>query len=453
MARGRSRPELRYPPDRKGLTQALLVVERRARKASRAEALRNNHRWDGLHNQDYGVYGWRKGNPWKMSRRQWIERYVHIEDKNGQVVPLILNFAQRRLEAECLRMERAGVPVRILILKARQLGASTYIQAFAYWLLMTHPHYKALLIAHRDVVSTAILEKAHLMSQRMARPLKGEDWANATRHWDFKLKSKAQKRLEFDEPLRCSIKVDSAEAKEPGHGFTCQLLHKSETSRWPGAAKKLKGVNALVAKLPGTYAFNESTADGDVGPFRNDFYRGWEERHLPVLERNADTSLFFPWYCDQQYRYTAMTGRSEFSDKKRQAIQGSLTDEEAWLLQQKYYVRFRGWCRVDFDQLAWRRWMWENECNSDWNDFNEQYPGRPDDAFVSSGRPVFDQTRIKSMLLQTDEPTWRGDIISPTIKGMDRMSASEYRLMSIGARLTKDSGARIPIEQPEAYDE
>lgn len=54
--------------------------------------------------------------------REYIESCLKIRTKSGAVVPFRLNAAQQKLYAVAKRQQDEGKPVRIIILKARQLG-------------------------------------------------------------------------------------------------------------------------------------------------------------------------------------------------------------------------------------------------------------------------------------------------------------------------------------------
>src|SRR5690242_370660 len=60
-----------------------------------------------------------------LTRRQWIEANCRIRNIDGEIVPFILNPAQRSLECSVILQERAGMPVRQIVLKARKVGTST----------------------------------------------------------------------------------------------------------------------------------------------------------------------------------------------------------------------------------------------------------------------------------------------------------------------------------------
>lgn len=360
----------------------------------------NNWRFWLLYSRKDGAYH-------RMSPREWIERYIKIRNKKGEIVPLILNDAQRRLEAEIVHMERQERPVRIVILKARQMGFSTYVQARMFELMMRTAFKRALIIAHRRDTSRLLLNMARTMLSQIVR----EDGER----WDFAMDSRSTGRLRWAEPINSEVEITSAEVAEPGHGDTCQYVHLSETSRWPDAEIKAKGVMQIVPDAPRTYAFNESTANGDTGYFREEFWNGWNERHIPITDHRRSTpwvSHFYPWFQHQEYRWTRTWGiGQELPIDLEREIMSSLDEDEKLLLETKYFLRRRGYVTVDVDQLAWRRLTIRAKLGSNLAAFQEQYPANPEEAFFSSGSPAFDNQKLRRLLNAAEQnpPVWKGE--------------------------------------------
>jgi hypothetical protein len=75
--------------------------------------------------------------------------FVKIKNKEGEVVPFILNAHQNRLWKSIKRAKKLDRPIRIVILKARQLGFSTFMQAYLFWLAVTKPGSGSLVVAHK----------------------------------------------------------------------------------------------------------------------------------------------------------------------------------------------------------------------------------------------------------------------------------------------------------------
>ena len=61
---------------------------------------------------------------------------------------------------------------------------------------------------------------------------------------------------------------------------------------------------------------------------------------------------------------------------------------------------------VSYEQLKWRRWCINNNCNGDVEQFHQEYPSTPEEAFIASGRPRFNIGVLKQYRRQAKE----GDI-------------------------------------------
>jgi len=68
--------------------------------------------------------------------------YLKIVDKNNQLISLKLNPAQEKI------FETLQENPHLAILKARQLGSTTFIAAFFFWKTLFTPNEKTAVIAH-----------------------------------------------------------------------------------------------------------------------------------------------------------------------------------------------------------------------------------------------------------------------------------------------------------------
>lgn len=57
---------------------------------------------------------------------------LFIRDKNARIIRFVPNIAQRALIDRVLYLLENKLPVRIMVLKARQMGLSTAIEALIY---------------------------------------------------------------------------------------------------------------------------------------------------------------------------------------------------------------------------------------------------------------------------------------------------------------------------------
>jgi hypothetical protein len=80
----------------------------------------------------------------------WAAMFVKIKDKMGQEdIPFILNRPQQRYLSLLEEQRRAGKPIRIIMLKARQWGGSTITQVYMAWIQLVHQrNWNSIICAH-----------------------------------------------------------------------------------------------------------------------------------------------------------------------------------------------------------------------------------------------------------------------------------------------------------------
>lgn len=378
--------------------------------------LEENHVFHGLYGYEKGLVrrvmsGGRKR---PITDREFMEKMLRIRPKDPQKVGLIpfeLNQEQRYVEAQVLKMQRAGVPVRIIILKSRQIGLSTYVEARIYTKMTRSRHFRGLIVAHRNDTSKLLLKMSRIMLRNMPKDKKGEA------RWRLKTRKSSTYEIAIDEPIEGEFEVSSSQTEDPGHGDTCQVVQLSEVGLWENAEETAKGVLQILPSLPGTMAFMESTAKGDHGYFRDMFWKAWEQRHLPFEERSSSWHpIFFPWFFHEQYRWTKTIGRGRaLPDAIVENIKATLNEEEEFLLTQSYNRRGHGRVNVDYDQLAWRRAKIDSELGGSLDRFHEQYPSTPEEAFLAWGSPCFDTDKLQQMTKRlAKDPLYRADLL-PTV--------------------------------------
>jgi len=286
----------------------------------------------------------------------WMKDHVWIQNKKGELAPLELNDAQLALLSTIQKMQLEKKPVRIICLKARQCGFSTFIQAFFYMLAVTRPNVKGLTIAHDDDSTDSLFGKARLMQEQNPTP-------PPTRYSN-------RKELVFDVPLRSTLLMQTAGRVQVARGQTFQNLHLSELAFYADALKALTGVMQAVPTQEDSIIFIESTANG-IG---NVYHKRWQSAYQK--EEGCEWEAFFwPWWKEKTYRKVVLGGRFlRTPEEEDLAARYSLDDE----------------------QLNWRRYMIVNVFNGDVDSFKQEYPGCPEDAFMSSGSHCFNLNILKT---------------------------------------------------------
>lgn len=292
---------------------------------------------------------------------------LSIAVKSGGVQHFEPNWAQVIYFDEIERQLHAGIPVRTINLKARQIGISTATEAFIYLMSFVIPNTRGVIIANE------IPNSQHLLSMTETY------WLTDPLAPLYHTKYASKNELHWVE-TNSSIKVTTAGNKDAGRSRTIQFLHASEVGFWLEAEKVMTGLAQAVPSLPRTFIALESTANG-VG---NYFEKTW---NAAMAGDNEYVPLFFPWWTHYEYR-GSYVGIPTYD-------MAPLDAEEQQLLllfrlgltvgRQHYQIPDSDW----YDALAWRRWAIRNLCQSDLNKFHQEYPATPEEAFISTGTNVF----------------------------------------------------------------
>lgn len=261
-------------------------------------------------------------------------------------------WAQNILLAEIERQYNLGLPVRIIILKGRQIGISTITEGVLFNWCFIHPGSISLVIAHETRASQNLFAMSNLMWETWPfRNLYTEHHASA-------------KLLSWREN-RSQMSVATARNTGSGRSFTYSAVHCSECAFWDDPETLMTGLSQTVPNKHGTIVIIESTANG-IG---NWYYNEWKR----AVSRDSDyVPLFFPWY--KHYEYDFPTTTLKYTD---------LTVDERKILSD---FKSKG---MTIGKLAWRRHCIKNNCGNDENQFHQEYPLTPQEAFLSTGTNIF----------------------------------------------------------------
>lgn len=313
----------------------------------------------------------------------YIENCLKIKTKSGTVVPFRLNDAQRKLYAVAKRQQDAGKPVRLIILKARQLGFSTLTEGLIFHACATRRNVNALIVAHREDATANLFRMSKLFYDELPAPVKPMLRASNAQELVFENPSKLRSEREARPGLRSRIRCATAGGRGIGRSDTLQCVHLSEYAFWPdgadGKASTLAGILQAVPSLPGTMVVIESTANGF-----EDFKERWD---AAVAGENDFEPVFFAWFENPEYSMPVVPGTEWTPEERDLKAAYQLTDE----------------------QLQWRRWCIANNCGGSLDMFRQEYPASPGEAFLHSGTGVFDNEQIVLRLERLPSPAGRGE--------------------------------------------
>ena len=307
---------------------------------------------------------------------------LKIQTKAGRLAPLELNFAQR-LVAERIEAQQAKTGrVRVLILKARQEGISTWCASRIFRGATLWRNRRGLVIADKVERAGDIFDIYERFDRELPDELRPPP-------------KSTMRRREMSWTTDSKITVETAGDPDAGRGSTLHYLHASELAMWPHAEETWTALMQAVAQ-DGGEVYVESTAKG-VG---NLFHRLWiqaesgESDWLPV---------FLPWWIHEEYaRYVTDDERSELLDTVDPWEQSAMT--EGFIFEGKPFV-------LTPEQIAWRRAKIRDDFLGDERTFRQEYPSNAREAFVLSGDGFFDANALMDYEERTKPPKARGTFI------------------------------------------
>ena len=317
-----------------------------------------------------------------MVAKEYIESCLHIKTKTGDVVPFKLNPAQEKFYRVAKEQQDAGKPVRIVVLKARQLGFSTLTEGLIFHGCATKKNRNALIVAHREDSTANLFRMSKLFYDHLPAPIKPMMKASNAQELVFENPSKSQSERDKNPGLRSRIRCATAGGKGIGRSDTLQYVHLSEYAFWPegpdGKKSTLIGILQAVPALPGTMVVVESTANGF-----DDFKALWDKAEAGESDFVA---VFFAWFENPDYAMEPVPGTVWTDEELDMKARYGLTD----------------------GQMQWRRWCIANNCGGDAKIFKQEYPSNPDEAFLHSGTGVFDNDLVIRMKQTLEKPKKQG---------------------------------------------
>lgn len=313
---------------------------------------------------------------------------IKIQDKETKrPIPLILNEGQRILIGEYERQRLAGVPIRVLLVKARQWGGSTATQCYMYWLQRYwYENWHSCIVALDQTQAVNI----RTMYKNLISKL--PPWSDPV----------SFKRFEGTELIRimpergCRVQIGSAQKPDALRSFDFSLVHMSEVGLWKDTQEArgddvAMALYSTVPDVPGTMIVMESTAKG-VG---NYFHR----QYLAALDNKKSGTIgirpvFVAWYVDARYT-------------------------------RKYLDRYQSTEKFVETWTDYNWWQWEQGATMDgifwynhfkkahhWTDFQmkSEYPTTAEEAFQTKSGRYFTDDLLSWLHKNIRNPKFVGDI-------------------------------------------
>ncbi len=281
-----------------------------------------------------------------------IEGLLKVRNKTRGLIPLRPNRAQTEFSRNHTK--------RSIVLKARQLGITTYVAARFFIQTITQPGTVTVQVAHDQESAEEIFKIVHRFWENLPKGM--QDGALVTSHANIR-------QIVFPR-LDSEYRVATAADANAGRGMTIHNLHCSEVARWPRDVEETLASLRTAVPEDGEIVL-ESTPNGAGGIF----YEEWQR-----AEETGYSRHFFPWWFGEEYR-----------------IQKTKATSEPPSLEEEHLIKHAG---LTEGQIAWRRTKRAQLRGL----AVQEYAEDPVSCFRASGECVFDLEAIERALQACSDP-------------------------------------------------
>jgi hypothetical protein len=345
----------------------------------------------------------------------------YIQNKGGEVVPFIFTQAQSILddivESEFSRTssESGFSMCKLIILKPRQIGATTYSEVRSFDMQREHSGSNGVIMAHDQDTTDLIYEIYQRLYENAPEyiiPMKGNVCLSTDQQGNpipikFRPDAKSQtgKRLAFaDNKSRTTIST-AGKGDAGGKGVTLRRVHLSEVANYPYYDDLLSSILPSVPNKDGVFIVLESTANGTSGEGEG-FYKEWTYavkeweayRRGDKQTYNGFRPVFIPWYIIEEYQMPLAGGKLESIDNiqfENNDVKQAFLDREQQMMNEGIINPLNGEIvKVSPEKINWYRNVIKTQCRFEYSRAQRYYPTTPQDAFSASSHSFFDSYKL-----------------------------------------------------------
>lgn len=321
----------------------------------------------------------------------WAITCVRIQDKlSKKIIPFKLNRGQRRLLEKYETQRLAGVPIRTIVVKARQWGGSTLTQIYMLWLQLYHyENWHSAIVSQFKTQANNI---RNMLGKVLLRfPEEGGRYTYAAVTGSPSIRQITERG--------CEIQIGSAEQPDAVRSFDLSMAHLSEVAFWAETSNKsgqdlAQALYAAIPDVPGSFLCLESTAKG-IGNF---FHEKW------LAAKSGESELqpvFVSWFEIEMYS-RAIKDYKKFLD--------SMTEYNWWQWEQG----------ATLEGINWYNQYKRDKGYSDFQMCSE-YPTTATEAFQTKAGRYFEMILIEQARSTCKKPLFIGDIRGNSPKGKDAL--------------------------------
>ena len=325
----------------------------------------------------------------KYDFEYWAYCLIKILDKKTKFfINFKLRSAQRKLLKELEELRLAGLPIRIILLKARQWGGSTLVQLYMMWIQVEHK------MNWHSVIGTDVISQASNIKSM---------YKVACDYYPKHVQKLTMKPFEGGTArqiveLGCRIYMGSMQNPDSLRSGDYAMAHFSEVAIWKTTDNKkpedvISSVTSSILEDPYTMIVEESTAKGEG----NYFHLKWVSS---VRGENGFKPVFVSWFEIETYQKPFKTEAEKIKFIQDLSPRG----EELWNM------------GATLEGINWYFYKQFNAKLQDWQ-MHEEYPSTAEEAFISSGERVIPIAYMKEAIKTIRPPIAVGNILADGLKG------------------------------------
>ena len=345
----------------------------------------------------------------------WIETFLTIRTKKGELKKIEFNTVQEILLQYIAYCWAIGLPVRIVLPKGRQMGTSTFFQSLFFGMCELKKGYHVALVAHDEAGATEIFGKSKTFYREISES------------WPVYLTTEQRNRMDWkSESSMFAATIKTGDAL--GKGATLNAIHFSESANFSDKGTDAPNAEASIlnslAEGPMSIVVHESTAKGR-DPF---YYPKCEDARQGLNEYQL---IFLPWFLEKGYKRSWKQHREEIlqrgnpdpgdsfrPSKEEQDLRRMLKEQE--VLPNERFYRYN--THLSDEQLIWRRWCIQNKCHAKLELFQRYYPSTYEEAFIASSSCMFEEETIEFYRGISSPASYTGTLEAiPNYKGIPRL--------------------------------
>lgn len=346
----------------------------------------------------------------------FAENFIKITTNDKKVVPFIMNDEQKEFDKGAGRFN--------IILKARQLGFTTYSRCKMLYSAIRHPNTAYIIVSHNSELSKKIFKDLKFSYKNLPH----KEFAE----YGIFPKVVKDNRGEFELSNGSRIIIATASGGDSISGYTFEMIHFSEFAKFKEGDENqqelLATANPALAKNSDAKIIIESTAMGH-NYFYELFMKAWKNKNSGSVWKPFFYSWLSKGYLKQfKYAYDEAEQWYKRSNRGKRLSMDELTEDEIILQNKPFNASLR--------HLMYRRYQ-INAISEE--KFKREFPSTPLEAFSTSSVAMFDAGKIMEALENKHEKISNLEVLTSDIpNSLRRYVGKSLNIYNMPSKLVKN---------------